>query len=163
MRYSVIEPFSIKTVSGEVNLHAGRILELTSEQAAMLGGKVRPADDAPPFPADTPADWRPEFKAWLEGDELRTTGVCDDLATEIIKLTGDNIPLQKKLLRLHIGSFSGVHWLPTIRQWRERAAELFEQHGMGLHEANWTAAEEMHLMAFSDELKLKKPDTGEGE
>jgi hypothetical protein len=35
------------------------------------------------------SDRSPVFKAWLAGDELLTTGVCDDLAAEVINVTSD--------------------------------------------------------------------------
>jgi hypothetical protein len=116
-------------------------------------------------------DWRPIPKAWLTPDgELRTQGVFPGdwpdggLTLEIIKLAGGDMELQAKLLRLHVGHYlPGVHWLGTIRRWRTRAAHLFEQEGMELHEANWLAATELNLLAFAEELSLKQPDTGKGE
>ena len=127
---------------------AGQIIEIPPALLEKLRGRVEA------LPAQQ-AYWRPEFKAWLENDELRTTGVCDDLAGEIIKLTADNLPLQAKLLRLHVGTYStGRNWLETIRKWRERAKHLFETEGKGLHDANWQAAEEMRLLAFAAELRL---------
>lgn len=101
-----------------------------------------------------PSDWKPEFKAWLENDQLRTTGICDDLAVEIVKLTADNLPLQKELLLKHVGAFSSPCWTSTARKFVQRAKELFDG-GMGLHEANYQTATEMHLLAFSDELGIK--------
>jgi hypothetical protein len=99
------------------------------------------------------ADWQPEPVAWLTPEgELKTTGVFDDLAGEIVRLTADNLPLQAKLLRECAGAYSGPQWIHTIRRWRERARHLFEVEGIGLNEANYQAAKEMHLLAFCDEL-----------
>lgn len=52
MKYIVCEAFSAETKQGKVTLPAGKILELSEDQAARLGGKVRPADEtpAPPVP-----------------------------------------------------------------------------------------------------------------
>jgi len=123
--------------------------------------------------ADIPVSASPSAdgpRAWLENGELRSRGVFSGewpdggLTPEIIKLTADNMSNQANLLRFHVGNYlPGVHWLGTIRRWRTRAAHLFEQEGMGLHEANYQAAQEMHLLAFAEELKLKQPESGEGE
>jgi hypothetical protein len=60
--------------------------------------------------ADPKPDWRPEFKAWLTPEgELRSIGVCDDLAAEIIKLTADDMALQVTLLKRHIGRYNYPH------------------------------------------------------
>lgn len=111
-----------------------------------------PAPEKGTVPAVPPSDWRPEFKAWLEGDSLRTTGVCDDLAGEIVKLTADNLPLQKKLLTAHCGIFYKADWQNIARKLIDRAAALFEQKGLHHRDALYMAAEELHLLAFSDEL-----------
>lgn len=80
-----------------------------------------------------------------------------DLPQEDIKQTEHNLPLQAKLLRQHCPErFTGEGWLAIIRQWIERARTLFEDQHLGLHEANWQAATEMNLLAFADELLLKK-------
>ena len=147
MRCLVIETFNRR---GEPQ-HPGSIIEVPDEALAKLTGYVRPVATADSY----------KFKAWLtDTGELRTTGVCDDLAGEIVKLTADNLPLQKKLLRDHVGKYSGPQWMHTIRRWRERAKHLFEDEGRGLHEANQQAAAEMHLLAFADELNLTQPETG---
>lgn len=41
MKYFVTEPFSIETPRGIVSLPAGKVLELSQDQAARLGSKVR--------------------------------------------------------------------------------------------------------------------------
>ena len=150
MKCNVIKQFSRKGVSQL----PGTVIEIPEDIFPKLSGYVQPIATADTYPSD----WRPEFKVWLtpEGD-LRSTGVCDDLAGEIVRLTADDMELQAKLLRLHDGRYSPPYWINTIRQWRERARVLFEVEGLGLHEANWQAAGEMHLRAFADELMLKEP------
>jgi hypothetical protein len=46
MKYFVVEPFTIETQQGVVTLPAGKVLELSQDQAARLGGNVRPADES---------------------------------------------------------------------------------------------------------------------
>jgi hypothetical protein len=152
MKCRVIKPFNRR---GELQL-PGSILDVPDEMIARLEGLVQLVVDSSAG-SYSPDDWKPPFRAWLEGDGLRTTGVCDDLAIEIVKLTSDNLPLQAKLLRLHVGTYSGPYWLSMVRRWTERARVLFEAEGLGLHEARWRAAEEMNLLAFADELLLKQP------
>lgn len=50
MKYLVCEAFSVETQQGKATVPAGKILELSEDQAARLGGKVRPADEAPAPP-----------------------------------------------------------------------------------------------------------------
>lgn len=103
-------------------------------------------------------DWRPEPKAWLtDSGDLRTRGVFDSLAVEIVRLTVGNLPLQAKLLRLHVGIYSGPAWKATILRWKERAAHLSGTEGKQLFVANLQAAAEMNLLAFADELNLEYP------
>ena len=45
MKYFVVEPFTLETVTGAVTLLAGKILELSPDQAARLADKVFPADE----------------------------------------------------------------------------------------------------------------------
>lgn len=158
MRFFITVPFTIQTSQGNVALPVGSILELSQDQAAKLMGKVRPADGLNVQREEPIAlgDWRPVFRAWLEGGALRTTGVCDDLAAEIIMLTQENLQLQAKLLRLHVGVYSGPAWAATLTRWRERAIHLFETEGIQLSEAYWQAAKEMRLLAFAKELGLSQ-------
>lgn len=46
MKYFVVEPFTIETQQGSATLPVGKVLELSQDQAARLGGKVRPADES---------------------------------------------------------------------------------------------------------------------
>ena len=41
MKYFVVEPFTIETQQGTATLLIGKILELSQDQAARLGGKVK--------------------------------------------------------------------------------------------------------------------------
>lgn len=52
MKYLVCEAFSVETQQGKATVPAGKVLELSEDQAARLGGKVRPANEtpAPPVP-----------------------------------------------------------------------------------------------------------------
>lgn len=155
MRCQVLKTFNRR---GERQL-PGSIIEVPEGVLQKLAGYVQPVAIADSY---KPKDGIPKFKAWLEDGQLRTTGVCDDLAAVIRNLTGDDMALQAKLLKLHVEKYSGPHWLAEIRKWRERGAYLFEHGGIALHPANWQAASEMNLLAFAEELKLKQPDTGEG-
>lgn len=104
-----------------------------------------------------PADYRPEPKAWLsETGELRTQGVFDDLAGEIVRLTTDNLPLQKKLLLLHIEAFDRHHFPAMVEQWAERAAILQHEDGMSRQDAEQKAVEMYHLQAFLKELTIRE-------
>lgn len=40
MKYFVVEPFTLETSQGKVTLPAGKILELSQEQAARLAAKI---------------------------------------------------------------------------------------------------------------------------
>jgi len=101
----------------------------------------------------TPSDWRPEFKAWLEGDSLRATGVCDDLAAEIILLTADDLPLQRRLLKLHCGVYQGPWWERLVERWQERAAIMEHDGGLAREQAELEAARCLRAEAFLEELK----------
>ena len=114
-----------------------------------------PAPEKGTVPAVPPSDWRPEFKAWLEGDSLRTTGVTEDLAGVIVGLTKDNLPLQKKLLTAYCGIFNSPCWQSLADRFIARAAEIFDKEGVDHRTAMYRAAEEMHLLAFEKELDIK--------
>jgi len=151
MKYSVVESFAVKTPQGNiVTLPTGRVLNLTEEQAEALGGKIRLAD-APALP---PKDRRQEFKAWVtESGELRSRGVSDDLAGEIIAITSDDLPLQAKLLRKHIGRYSGADWKSLVEDFEERAAIMQYDGGLSREDAEHQAAVRLRCLAFLDELR----------
>jgi hypothetical protein len=72
---------------------------------------------APPLPT-TSANWRPEFKIWLtQGGELRTTGICEDLAAEIENITAFDLPLQRDLLERHCEAFDRHHISSRWEEW----------------------------------------------
>lgn len=99
-------------------------------------------------------DWRQKPKAWLTAaGELRTTGVFDDLTGEIIKLTADNLFLQKHLLRLHCGKYSGPHWKHIVTSWREQTITMNQDMSIPLEQAALIAATQLSLLAFWDELQ----------
>lgn len=146
MLCTVIKPF--KNGRGET-FPPGSTINIPDTMLLKMTDYVQPvgrADNASP-------DWQPEFKAWLVGDSLHTTGVCDDLAVEIVKLTNGNLALQKKLLSLHVGAFRNPCWKSTARKFVQRAAELCDG-GLGVHESNYQAATEMHLLSFTEELGI---------
>lgn len=102
----------------------------------------------------SPSNWRPKAKAWLtDKGELRTQGVFDDPAGEIINLTADNLPLQAKLLRLHVGAYSGPQWRHRVEKWEERAAIMEFDGGMSWQEAELEAARLYRMEAFLEELR----------
>ena len=99
-------------------------------------------------------DWRPEAKAWLtDTGELRTQGVFDDLAGEIIRLTIGDLPLQAKLLKLHCGRYFGPWWNDLVEQWEERAAIMEIDGKMPRDQAELEAAKLYRMEAFLDELR----------
>ena len=147
MRCEVLKTFKRR---GEPQL-SGSILEVPKDVIVKLKGYIRllGSSSADSYPS---TNWRPEAKAWLENDELRTTGEFEDLAGEIIRLTSDNMPLQAKLLKLHCGRYFGPWWDALVEQWEERAAIMEYDGGMSRHEAELAAAKLYRMEAFLDEL-----------
>jgi hypothetical protein len=132
MRAKVIEAFPTR----KGMIPKGQIIDIPPALLEKLKGKVEPI---------------PEPKAWLtEAGELRTQGVFDDLAAEIVRLTTDNLPLQRELLTRHCGEFDqqhiGFHW----EAWEERVAIMEHDGGLSRQEAEYEAAEQLHLLAFMD-------------
>lgn len=115
----------------------------------------------PPLPLlppenTTPAencDWKPTFHAWLEGDVLMISGVTDDLAGEIIKLTADDLSLQRQLLKRHCGIYDGPWWSRLVERWQERAGIMQYDGGLTREDAEYQAAECLRAAAFFEELK----------
>lgn len=154
MKYSVVESFTINSRIGPLAFPVGRLLELTEEQAAKFGDKVRLADmGSAILNRQIRQDWQPEFKAWLEGDSLRTTGSTDDLAGVIIELTTDDLPLQRRLLKLHCGVYQGPWWDRLVERWQERAAIMEHDGGLAREQAELEAARCLRAEAFLEELK----------
>lgn len=156
MKFIAVVPFTIKTSQGNYILPAGKHLELSQEQVAKLGDKVRSADVVSPKNVISAEQnvWPPKFKAWRTPDGgLRTIGVCDDLAVEIINLTANNLPLQAKLLRLHVGAYSGPQWRYLVEIWIERSTIMEFDGGISRKEAELASAKLYRLEAFLDELR----------
>lgn len=103
-----------------------------------------------PTTADT---YRPEMKAWLVHGELRTSGHVEDLAGEIVKLTPDNLPLQKNLLSFHCEAYDKHHFQHLAELWQERAAIMQHDGGLSEEEAEVKAAGIYHCLAFLPELR----------
>jgi hypothetical protein len=138
--------------SGVMQLPGSFIEDIPASKLTELAGYIRVEGFADSYP-------EPDHPVWLEGDELRTTGVLEDLAREIVRLTADNHPLQVKLLRQHCPTSDAYKkWIEAIRSWRHRAAQLFEQEGYDLYEADWLAAQEHNLTDLAEELSLKGPE-----
>jgi hypothetical protein len=146
-----------------------RLKELREERAEALGeipkalivevSKVSKA----PLPVSATADNHPSGwqgpMAWLEGDELRVQGVFDGdwpdggLTPEIIRLTSGNLPLQKQLLRLHVGRYHGPWWNRLVEVWQEKIAELIAEGKAPTKETELKAAQVLKAVAFLDELR----------
>lgn len=80
MKYFVCEPFMVDTSQGKVTVPAGKILELSEDQAARLGGKIRPADDGAFDPADAYQKIRrtqDELDRNIDWPELLTSFLAD--------------------------------------------------------------------------------------
>lgn len=111
-----------------------------------------------PLPVSATADNYPcrgelHFRAWLQDDVLMTSGVTDDLAGEIVKLTTDDLPLQRRLLKLHCGIYSGPWWVRLVERWQERVAIMVHDGGLSKVDAEYQAAVCLRAEAFLDELR----------
>ena len=92
--------------------------------------------------------------ARIVNGELLLLHSVEDLAQVIVDLTKDDLPEQKRLLRLHCQKYKLVtHFWKLKEQWEERAAILEYDEGISREEAEYNAAERYHLLAFMDELK----------
>lgn len=156
MRVKVLEALS--TARGVIPV--GEIIDIPTTILERLKGKVEQVQSEA-VNADKPANnpvlhstnGQPEPKAWLTGSgELRTHGVFDDLAGEIIKLTADNLSLQARLLRECCGAYSGPQWRHLVEAWNERAAIMEYDGGMQRIEAELMAAKFYRIEAFLEEL-----------
>jgi len=155
MKYSVVESFTINSRIGPLEFLVGKLLELTEEQAAKFGDKVRLADKA-----SANSGWSPAPKAWLtDSGELRVQGVFPGdwpdggLTPEIIRLTTGNMELQSTLLRRHVGAYSGPAWKHLVEHWQERAAIMEHDGGLARKQAELEAARCLRAEAFLEELK----------
>jgi len=92
-----------------------------------------------------------EPQAWLtETGELMTRGSCDDLAAAIVKLSADNLPLQRELLARYCQAYDHEHIADLWEAWEERAAIMEYDGGLPRHEAEYQAAKRLNLLAFMD-------------
>jgi putative DNA primase/helicase len=95
-----------------------------------------------------------EPEAWLtETGELMILGPCDDLAAAIVKLSADNLPLQRELLTRHCQAYGHDRIADIWEAWEERAAIMEYDGGLTRHEAEYQAAKRLHLLAFMDGRK----------
>ena len=139
-------------VSARGIIPAGSIIEIPESVFAKLRGRVIPLPEI---------DWRPEPKAWLtDTGELRTTGAFPGqwpdggLTPEIIRLTTDNLPLQRKLLRECVDKYSNPQWKYLVEDWNERAGILQYDGGLTRQDAELAAAKLYRIEAFFEELIL---------
>ncbi|MDA8412295.1 MAG: hypothetical protein M0023_00730 [Desulfobacteraceae bacterium] len=140
MRARVIESFQTK----KGLIPAGRIIEIPPVLLEKLQGTV----EAIHSPV---ADVKPEPEAWLtESGELRTRGAFDNLAAEIVRLTADNLLLQRELLIRHCQSYDRRHFGRLWAEWEERAAIMEHDGGLSREDAEYQAASRLHLLAFMD-------------
>ncbi len=140
MRARVIEAF--RTKKGMI--HAGMIIEIPPALLEKLQEKI----EAIHSPI---ADGKAEPEAWLtESGELRTLGAIDNLAAEIVRLTADNLSLQRELLIRHCQAYDRRHIGRLWEEWEERAAIMEHDGGLSRVEAEYQAASRLHLLAFMD-------------
>ena len=137
----VLQPF---TRRGEI-IPPGTILDIPDDVLSKLAGLVEPVNNIIPL-----------RRAWIENGELRTVGVYDDLAKEIVSLTVDDLPMQRQLLTQHCQAYGPVHIHGLIEAWEERAAILEHDAGMTREWAEEEAARLYHLIAWLDELRMSR-------
>lgn len=142
MRCQVIKPFNRR---GEIQ-HPGSIIDVPKEMLLNMAGYVQPV---------ATADTYQKPKAWLVNGELRTSGDVDDLASEIVMLTADNLPEQKSLLLLHCEAYDKHHFPALAELWAERAAIMEYDCGLMREEAEERAAVLLNCLAFLPELRCK--------
>lgn len=142
MQCQVIKPFNRR---GEIQ-QFGSFVEIPEEMFLQMAEYVQAV-----APADT---YRTEKKAWLVNGELRTSGLIADLSGEVVKLTADDMPLQKKLLLLHCQKYDQHHFPALAELWQERAAIMQFHGGLSKEDAELSAAEILNCMAFLSDLRL---------
>jgi len=140
MKARVIEPFQTKKGLIPVDM----IIEIPPALLEKLQGKVV-AIHSPV------ADGNPKPEAWLtESGELMTRGVFDNLAAEIVRLTADNLSLQRELLIRNCQAYDRLHISRLWEEWEERAAIMEHDGGLSREDAEYQAASRLHLLAFMD-------------
>jgi hypothetical protein len=99
-----------------------------------------------------------EPEAWLsEIGELKIRGTCDDLVAAIVRLSADNLALQRELLTRYCEAYDQKHIADLWEAWEERAAIMEYDGGLSRHEAEYQAAKRLHLLAFMD-IRNCKPN-----
>jgi len=140
MKARVIESFHTKIGI----IPAGIIIEIQPALLEKLLGKVEAIHSQV-------ADMKPEPEAWLtESGELRTRGAFDNLAAEIVRLTPDNLSLQRELLTRHCQAYDRRHIGRLWEEWEKLAAIMEHDGGLSREEAEYQAASRLHLLAFMD-------------
>jgi hypothetical protein len=84
-------------------------------------------------------------------------GSCGDLAAEIVRLSADNLALQRELLTRYCQAYDQKHIADLWEAWEERAAIMEYDGGLSRHEAEYQAAKRLHLLAFMD-IRNCKPN-----
>ena len=135
-------------------VEVGSVFDIPENILTKLGGLV---EVFPRHLHDKPVDtWCVEPRAWLCGDELRTTGVFDDLAAEIVKITSDDHELQRRLLIEYCQTYGPAHIHQLFEAWKERAAILQHDAGMSKERAEEEAARRHNLLAFLSEIRSSR-------
>jgi len=80
-----------------------------------------------------------------------------DLAAEIVRLSADNLALQRELLTRYCQAYDQKHIADLWEAWEERAAIMEYDGGLSRHEAEYLAAKRVHLLAFMD-IRNCKPN-----
>ena len=140
MKARVIEPFQTK----KGMIPTGMIIEIPPALLEKLQGKI----EAIHSPI---ADGKAEPEAWLtESGELRTRGAFDNLTAEIVRLTANNLSLQRELLIRHCQAYDRRHIGRLLEEWEERAAIMEHDGGLSREDAEYQAARRLQLLAFMD-------------
>jgi hypothetical protein len=84
-------------------------------------------------------------------------GPCDDLVAAIVRLSADNLALQRELLTRYCKAYDQKHISDLWEAWEERAAIMEYDGGLSRHEAEYQAAKRLHLLAFMD-IRNCKPN-----
>lgn len=140
----VIKPFTRKGAL----ITPGTVLDIPDDILPKLAGMVEPVKRAEKVV--------PLRRIWFENGELRIVGVYDDLAKEIISLTKDDLPMQRRLLMEHCQQFGPAHIGRLFEAWEERAAIMEHDAGMTREQAEAEAAKGYHLTAWLDELRVNQ-------
>lgn len=136
----------LETTKG--NLEPGSKVRLSESKTMQLQlwGRIRIID-----PVKEPFHF-----ARIEDGELKLLYPTKDLASIIVGLTKNDLPLQKQLLRMHCQRYDPVTHFPDLKEmWEEKAAILEYCAGLPREEAEMEAAKMYHLETFMDELRVE--------